>query len=582
MASVNDFKESIQDLRSKIKRTAEVVRGSEIEVQNYNPDEHGPLVTYEGVEEYEEVERYWVNAPFAFISINFDPERNENIYHVVEPELSEFEYVLLENLFDDIRNSLVYRAQLQGNDPENILKQEMKNLLEEYGVKIGMRTFYRIFYYINRSFRGYGKIDALMHDPRIEDISCNGYDLPVFIYHQDYTNLRTNVIYGEDELDSFVVRLAQRSGRPISTAEPLVGATLPDGSRVELDYEEEVSPRGSAFTIRKYGAEPFTPSDLVKFGTFDLEQMAYLWLAIENNKSLIFAGGTASGKTTSMNAVSMFIPPLSKVVSVEDTREIVLYRDNWLAGVTREMPGQMNDISMFGLLRSALRHRPEYIIVGEVRGEEAMTLFQAMNTGHTNYSTMHADSIQTVINRLENEPLNVPRSMVQSLDIVSVQAMTSVEGGRVRRTKWIYEIEGIDPGTGELIYSTVSSWDPQADVFSMRESQILEEIQEEHGWSRSELLREMQNRKKVLRYLRQEEVTPARFSAVINEYHLRPEKVMERVERSLNEEPKEESSAGEPSGEEPSESPGKGAGGEFPGGSPGEETGAEEGSPPEE
>jgi len=332
------------------------------------------------------------------------------------------------------------------------------------------------------------------------------------------------------------VRLAQQSGRHISIGDPVTETTLPDGSRAELALGEEVTPRGSAFTIRKYSEDPFTPATLVDYNTFDLDQMAYLWLAIESNKSLLFAGGTASGKTTSMNAISMFVPPRSKVLTIEDTRELTLFHENWLSSVTRESTGEGEDVTMYDLLRSALRHRPEYIIVGEVRGDEAMTLFQAMNTGHTTYSTMHADSVQTVINRLENEPINVPRAMIQSLDVLCVQTLTHVGGERVRRNRVIAEIEGIDQRTGDLDYSTAFEWNPGNDDFEQRDSVVLDEIRDERGWSRGELLRELRNRKRVLRYLTERDVTDYRqFTAVVNEYYANPERVVERVQSEFDE-----------------------------------------------
>ncbi|RBI61154.1 type II secretion system protein [halophilic archaeon] len=526
----DDVSVRIREFRRTLSRAAEMLRGSTISVENYDPDEHGSLISFTGLSDYREVDRYWVNAPFAFVSVNYDPSANEHLYYVVEPELDELESELLDRLFADVRQSLIYRREMGDEPPEGVLKDELRELLEVYGVEVDMATFYRLFYYLYRAFRGYGKLDPLMCDPRIEDVSCDGYDLPIFVYHDEYDDVETNVVYGEDELDNLVVRLAQRSGQHVSVGEPVVEATLPDGSRAELALGREVTPRGSAFTIRKYADEPFTPVDLVDYGTFSLDQMAYLWLAIENNKSLIFAGGTASGKTTSLNAISMFVPPRSKILTIEDTRELTLYHDNWLSSVTRDRLDEGADITMYDLLRSALRHRPEYIAVGEVRGEEAMTLFQAMNTGHTTYSTMHADSVQTVINRLENDPINVPRAMIQSLDILSIQTLTHVGDERVRRNKVIAEIEGIDQRTGDLDYSTTFSWNPGDDAFRKRDSEVLDEIRESHGWSRSELLEELRDRKLVLQYLRENDVTDyRRFTAMVNEYYADPERVVERV-----------------------------------------------------
>ena len=521
----------LSSAKARLVRSMRVITGSSIDVEDYDPIKHDPLATFDGLAGMDEVERYWLNAPYAFVSINHDPEENEHRYHVVEPTLDELETDLLERLFEDIRTPLLYREDVE-DDPETALLEELEARLEEYGVVIEPESFYRLFYYLYRQFQGYGKIDPLMHDPDIEDISCDGVGLPIFAYHEAYTDIETNVTFGEQELRNFVIQLAQRSGRHISVSDPVVSTTLPDGSRIELALGEEVTPRGSAFTIRKYAEEPFTPVDLLESGTVDLNMLAFLWLAIESNKSLIFAGGTAAGKTTSMNAVSMFVPPRSKVLTIEDTRELSLYHDNWLSSVTRERFDE-DDITMYDLLRSALRHRPEYIVVGEVRGQEAVTLFQAMNTGHTTYSTMHADSVQTVINRLENEPINVPRPMVASLDLLCVQVLTRHEDKRVRRIKTLAEIEGIDQRTGELDYSNTFAWDAEEDSFRQRNSDLLEEIQADRGWTRSELLGELKDRKAVLSYLWAEEITDyRRFTAWVNRYYADKDRVMETVEAS--------------------------------------------------
>ena len=527
---------ALSAIRWRLSQVAAVLARSEMDLDPYDPQRHGSLVSFAGREGYEEIERYWVNAPFAFVAILHDPEQNQHRYEVVEPELSAFEATLLDQLFTDSRESLIYRAAYDPDDAEAVITDQMLELLGEYGVHVDTATVYRLFYYLYRAFEGFEKIDPLMRDPHIEDISCDGYGLPLFVYHDTYTDIRTNRAFEEDELDDFVIKLAQKSGQHISIGDPVTDATLSDGSRGELALGREVTPRGSAFTIRKYAEEPFTPATLVDYDTFSLDQMAYLWLAIESNKSLIFAGGTASGKTTSMNAVSMFVPPSAKVVTIEDTRELTLYHENWLSSVTRESLGEGEDISMYDLLRSSLRHRPEYIVVGEVRGREAMTLFQAMNTGHTTFSTMHADSVQTVINRLENEPINVPRAMIQSLDVLSVQTLTYVGDERVRRTDVIAEIEGIDQRTGDLDYSVAFEYQPESDSFKQFDSVVLEEIREDRGWSRSELLREFRDRKRVLKYLLDHEVQDyRRFTALINDYYADKATVMERIDANVDE-----------------------------------------------
>jgi flagellar protein FlaI len=530
----SDARERVGDrfeaVRRQLARTWEMLQGSDIDVRPFRPSEDGPLASFAVPEGEREVDRYWVNAPYAYVVVTYDDEESEHRYYAVEPGLDEFERDLLDRVVDDIRDPLLYREG-SGKTDEETLRKELKGLLEGYGVDAGMATFHALAYYLYRDFRGYGKVDPLLNDRHIEDVSCDGYDLPIFVYHDDYTDIETNVSFAKGELDNYVIRLAQQSGRHVSVGDPLVETTLPDGSRAELALGEEVTPRGSAFTIRQYAEDPFTPIDLVEYGTFSVEQMAYFWLCIEHNKSLIFAGGTASGKTTSMNAVSMFIPPRAKVLTIEDTRELSLYHDNWLSSVTRERRYEGADIDMYDLLRSALRHRPEYIVVGEVRGDEAITLFQAMNTGHTTFSTMHADSIETVINRLENEPINVPRAMVQSLDMLSIQTLTRSGDQRVRRAKTIGEIGGIDQRTGELDYSSAFDWDAEADEFRRNDSSLMAEIADERGWSRAELLREIRRRERFLELLRDLGITDYRaFTALVNEYYADPERVMDRLE----------------------------------------------------
>jgi len=531
--TISDLRDTLSeqwsDTQQTLLRVKEAISGSEIDVRPLRPSEDGPLCAFSVPEGETEVDRYWVNAPYAYVVITHDPTANVHYYHTVEPGLDSFERELLDRVAEDIRNPLLYQP-VSADAAEQTLIEELSAVIEGYGLEITMNTFYRLFYYLHRDFRAFGKVDPLLNDPHIEDISCDGYNLPVFVYHDEYTDIQTDIIFDVEELDDYVIRLAQRSGRHISIGDPIVEATLPDGSRAEIALGKEVTPRGSAFTIRQYADEPFTPIDLINYGTYNIKQMAYFWLCIEHNKSLIFAGGTASGKTTSMNAVSMFIPPRSKVLSIEDTRELSLYHDNWLSSVTRERREEGSDIDMYDLLRSALRHRPEYIIVGEVRGSEAVTLFQAMNTGHTTFSTMHADSIETVINRLENDPINVPRAMVQSLDLLSVQTLSRFGDKRVRRAKTIGEIGRIDQRTGELDYSSAYVWNPTTDSFSRNDSRLIDEIQDERGWSRSELLEEIRNRERFLEFLQKKEVTGYReFTALINEYYSEPKKVLSRI-----------------------------------------------------
>ncbi len=277
---------------------------------------------------------------------------------------------------------------------------------------------------------------------------------------------------------------------------------MPDGSRIQMTLGREVTDHGSTFTVRKFRKEPITPVSLIKWGTFSAE-LAYLWLCIENRKSLIFAGGTASGKTTSTNAVALFIPRKAKIVTIEDTRELTLPHKNWIPRVTRDaFQENAKPIEMYDLLRAALGQRPECIIVGEVRGKEAATLFQAMSTSHTTYSTLHADSVDSAIHRLENPPISVPRAMIEALDIISIQTQTYVNEKRVRRNIEIAEIVGLDPNTKMLRTSTVFIYDNIRDTHQMvGTSKALDEIKKMRGWSARELEDELRRRQYILEYM---------------------------------------------------------------------------------
>lgn len=524
------------DLVAQLRRAAEIVRADDSTFRQYDPAAVAPLISYEPPPRYTEREQYWVNAPYSAVAILESSAENQLLYQVVVPELSAFETDLLASLKADIRDRFIHASTDAGADADapadsvERLIETMTTVINQYGVQIDDESFHKLLYYTYRDFSGYGRLSPMMNDPHVEDISCVGNGRRLFVYHDEYTDIPASVTFGQQQLDAVVARLAQRSGEELSVGDPLTNATLPDGSRAELAYSDEVSPHGSAFTIRKYATETITPTDLIVSGTFSTEQLAYLWLAIEQRMNLLFVGGTASGKTTSLNAVSMFLPPGSKVVTIEDTPEISLCHDNWLPSVTRERSGDGSSIGMYRLLRSALRHRPEYIIVGEIRGTEAATLFQAMNTGHTTYSTMHADSLQTVINRLENEPINVPRPMIGSLDLISVQRLTRIGDERVRRADEIVEIHGIDQRTGDLNYSTLYDWRAAEDTFagSAARSAVLDRIAERRGWSDHRLTQAIRRRQRVLEQLLAREVTAHdRFTSVVNRYATDPAAVLE-------------------------------------------------------
>jgi flagellar protein FlaI len=493
------------------------------------------VAEYEGLEGYVEHERYWVNKPYAYVAILYSDTQNDYLYHVVEPSLDDYEQAVRKDLEERLRDVLMYEEINDEMDEEEILEEKVKKIINDYGIDVDNDSMHKILYYLKRDYIYDGKIDPILRDPAIEDVSCDGDNVPIFVYHRDYRDLMSNVEFEKQELDSFVIKLAQKAGKHISVAEPLVDASMPDGSRIQMTLGTEVTDRGSTFTIRLFKDEPFTPIDLVNFNTFSLEQMAYLWTCIENNKSLIFAGGTASGKTTSMNAVTLFIPPKSKVVSIEDTREVTLPHMNWIPSVTRDSFSDdgSGEVDMYELLRAALRQRPEYLVVGEVRGEEALTLFQAMSTGHTTYSTMHADSVDSAIHRLENPPISVPRSMLKALDIVSIQAQTFVGGERVRRNLKLVEIIGIDPKTRNIRTDDIFQWNAETDSFVRTgNSTALQDIKRARGWTDEELERELDKRRRVLQYMLDNDISDYQdVSKIIQSFIIDPDRVINQIEQ---------------------------------------------------
>jgi flagellar protein FlaI len=499
----------------------------------YDPGRHGILVTPDLPPGFEVVDVYWVDRGLSLVCLALNQKSHQNEYILFEPPLSSFEYELLERLFEDLRDVLLLNEDEIRGDKKQILLSLVEELIGEYGVTLDLPSLFRLQYYLVRNFLGWSRIDALMKDPQIEDISCDGVNIPIFLYHRKYHNVKTNIIFDEDHLDSLAITLAQRSGKHISIGTPVLDATLPDGSRLQLTFSKVVTSRGTSFSIRKFREEPFTPIELLENGTFPVDALVYFWLAIENNKSLLFIGGTASGKTTSLNAVSHFIPPVAKVVSIEDTREITLNRENWIASVTRDavIDGSSGAITMFDLLKAAMRQRPEYLIVGEVRGAEAQTLFQAMNTGHTTFSTLHAADVDAAVHRLENEPLSVPRNMLQALDVVSIQALIYRGTERVRRCQEIVEIMGLDQATGNIQVNTVFSYDTVTDTFTYSgRSQVYNEIMASRGWTTEDLEKEILRRGKVLLAMKEQGVKDyVSVSQILQDYAIKPDEVMENL-----------------------------------------------------
>lgn len=488
---------------------------------------YGSLIDEEVKEEEKVVEDYWVEKPYTKVKIVKETDTGEYRYKLLEPELPEEEEREMEIIWEELKDRLPY-TKIKENK-EKLLGKRFKEILDDRGIS-SPRKIHRILYHLVRDNLEYGPIDGLMRDEAIEDISCDGVNIPIYLFHRDFYNLKTNLEIGEEELNSFVRKLAEKSGSHVSYADPVVEATLPDRSRLQAALGSEVTTRGSSFTIRKFGGGSFTPVDLIKYGTFAPEMLANIWIAVENGRSIMVVGGTASGKTSTLNAFGFFIPPDAKIVSIEDTRELSLYQDNWLPNLTRET-GEGEKLDMHELVRKALRQRPEAILVGEVRGKEALAMFQAISTGHTGFSTMHSGSIQDAVNRLVGEPINLPKPMLAELDMLCLQLLTNREDKKVRRNYQTVEFLGLEAESKGLKIIETYKWDRADDSFTKREeSEILRQIREDQGMSMPEMKREVERRSKLLRKMAEKSIISyGEVASLIRQYYFDPEKALEKV-----------------------------------------------------
>ena len=462
-----------------------------------------------------EVDMVPIIDPFSFVRITFHNTLNEYIYEVIEPPVTTVEEAILSKL----KVLLIDKFQpLEDTHDEDAKRTEMRRMvdlqLRELNLSPNPTIKGRILYFLERDFIGYGIVDAPMRDTEVEDISCDGVGIPIYIYHRKYGSIKSNIKFNDSKtLDDYVLWIAQRSGRHISVASPMLDATMPDGSRLQATLGTHITKRGSSFTIRRFRDNPFTPVDMIKFKTMSPEMMAYLWMAIENGQSMMVCGGTASGKTTTLNAVLLFIPPQMKIVSIEDTRELNLPHENWIPSLTRTGFGAKNiltgkapgEIDMFDLLATALRQRPQYLMVGEVRGAEAFIVFQAMATGKTCYTTFHAESVIAMVHRMENPPISLPRSLVAALNLVLLQKQVKVQNKLTRRVQSLTEIVGMDPETNELITNAVYSWNPDDTFVYSGHSYIYERIAIMRNWTMKEIDREVKRRVEMLEYMRWKE-----------------------------------------------------------------------------
>ena len=480
----------------------------------------------------------------AYARIFWDGRQNRHSYQIVEPPLTD----PLKEVMSKVKEVLEQRLDIEFDkvrkfEATGFLQKQVDEIITYYRFKLSDDDRKVLQYFIERDFIGLGRIEPLMKDEQIEDISCDGLDIPIFIFHRNPAlgSVMTNIVFHDvDELDSFVMRLSQLAGKSISVASPLLGGALPDGSRVQAMLATDIARRGSNFTIRKFTEEPLTPIHLLNYGTIDVKTLAYLWMVLDYGKSVLISGGTATGKTTMLNVLSLFIRPEKKIVSIEDTPELKLPHPHWVPAVARTaITGVENkkfgEIDLFDLLKESLRQRPDYIIMGEVRGKEAYVLFQEMATGHPSLATIHAENMQKLLDRLKTPPIELPVGLIVSANVIVFLLATRYKNRQTRRVGEVLEVIDVDEKTGTPVTNQVFKWNPVSDTFdNINRSILLKQISDATGMSELEISEELKRRMLILEWMRFRNISNYRdVNSVINMYYNFPDRVISSISSSM-------------------------------------------------
>jgi flagellar protein FlaI len=392
----------------------------------------------------------------------------------------------------------------------------------------------KIAYYVERDLLGFSTLDPIFRDRHVEDISCNGLGRPVYVWHRKYESLPTNIVFqSEEELDDYILKLAHMAGKHISVAYPVLDAILPGGHRLAATFKKEVSTSGSTFTIRKFSESPITIADMISFKTISPDVAAYFWLAMDFKMTTLILGVTGAGKTSTLNALATLLRPTYKIVTIEDTPEIRIPHENWVQLVSRPsyVGSGVGEVSLFHLVKLSLRYRPDVIIVGEVRGEEAYVLFQAIATGHSGMTTLHAENIDAAVKRLTSKPMEIPPSYIPLVNMAMVIRRVQIrdERGKVkpaRRITNVWEVRDYEN------YLEVAKWEPAEDTFSidLRNSVVLRKICELTGKPFDTVLEEVEKRKRVLQWLVKTGRTDYRSVATyVYKYYVNPEGLLKEI-----------------------------------------------------
>ncbi|MCX6814103.1 MAG: type II/IV secretion system ATPase subunit [Candidatus Aenigmarchaeota archaeon] len=490
---------------------------------------------------------YPLIEPFAYAKISWDPNGKKLIYMVVEPTMEGDDLGTMKKIEEALMEIIDVKMSVLKNREEAIqyLQSKIQNVLNDMNMTLSSDRYTKISYYLVRNFVGMNEIEPMMFDPYIEDIGCTGLNTPIFIIHKKFGSLETNLIYADaDVLSNFVIKISERCGRYISYATPLLDGRLPDGSRVQASFAKDVTTKGPTFSIRKFRKNPFSPIDMIEVKTASEDMMAYLWVLIQHNVSILISGGVSTGKTSFLNSLSMFIPREEKIVSIEDTREINLPHENWIPAVSREgfgipeMTGKRyGEVDLFDLLKESFRQNPDYVVVGEVRGKEAYVMFQGMASGHASLGTMHAGSVEDVMKRLQTPPIELSPSLIESLDVMIIMTNAKEKGKSARRVKEIAEIQSIDSHTGIAHTKKIFTWIPSEDSFqdALQESILLQKISFADGVQLQKTISELKDRKSVLFWMHRNNIKDfENVCDVINLYYKDKPTVMSWVKKGDN------------------------------------------------
>lgn len=462
---------------------------------------------------------------FIFVHIYPSEQNQDLIYEAIEPILSEAEQQKKQQMLDLIleripeKNSVVTDDELKKNLNELIeecivvdeleekqsANNKKNNFLNKKKLKSVKATTYqkqKIHYFIIKELLGGSKIECFMRDPYIEDIHLIAGE-QIHLTHKIFGMIKTNVIVNQEEAPRFIKILSERMGAPVSEGRPIVDGVLPDGSRGNIIYSRSVSIKGPSMTIRRFSENPISITQLIEWKTLSSGIAAYLWLCLQYGRSFFLCGGTACGKTTTMNAIIPFVPPEKKIYTAEGTPELQVPHTVWQRLLTKTTGPKEGQVDLFDLLKAALRSRPDYIIPGEVRGAEGNIVFQAMQTGHPVMTTFHAGNVTKVIQRFTGDPINVPKTFMDNLDFVLIQLAIEQNGKMIRRCVSIDEIEGYNREVDGIMARKAFEWKPESDIHlftANKNSYVLEEkIARNAGYvDTSEIYIEYQTRKQIL------------------------------------------------------------------------------------